>query len=105
MTELLSYSPAVECQVGHRCDRAPCFQVRMDAALGRRRVQRNAELCAEHLGDTVQALTAWARAQGLEGKVTVLAIDQPVPGVADSPPFPGDRVRCGFAFATIRLNQ
>jgi hypothetical protein len=62
-------------------------------------------LCADHLGDTVQALTAWARGQGLAGKVTVLAIDQPVAGQAgNSATRPGDHVLRGFAFSTILLN-
>lgn len=96
--------PAVQCQPGRPCDRAPCFQARLEAAAGGRLVRRHVELCAEHLGDTVQALAVWARAQGLEGKVTVLAIDQPAPGQADRPVLPGDLGR-GFAFGTIFLNQ
>jgi|SRR5450755_1781917 hypothetical protein len=104
MTELLSYVPSARCQAGQPCDRAPCFQARLEAAAGRRPVRRHAELCAEHLGDTVQALAAWARDQGLEGKVTVLAIDQPLPGQAPRPALPGDRDPCGFAFGTILLN-
>jgi hypothetical protein len=96
--------PAVQCQTGRPCDRAPCFQARLEATAGGRRVHRQVELCSAHLGDTVQALAAWARAQGLEGKVTVLAIDQPFPGQADHPVLPGGLDRCGFAFGTIMLN-
>lgn len=103
MTELLSYIPAVHCQADQPCDRAPCFQARLQATAGSRRVHRQAELCAEHLGDTVQALAAWAREQGLEGKVTVLAIDQPAPGQAGGLALTGDRVLSGFAFGTILL--
>jgi hypothetical protein len=69
-----------------------------------RPVRRYAELCADHLGDTVHALAAWAREQGFQGKVTVLAIDQPAPSQADSPALPGDRTLRGFAFGTILLN-
>jgi hypothetical protein len=104
MTELLSYTPAVQCQAAGRCQRAPCFQARLEATAGCRQVRRHAELCADHLGDTVQALTAWARERGLEGKVTVLAIDQPAAGQAKGPAPAGDRVLCGFAFGTIVLN-
>jgi hypothetical protein len=104
MTELLLSVPSVHCQADLFCDRAPCFQARLEAAVGRRPVRRHAELCAEHLGHTVQALATWAREQGLDGKVTVLAIDQPPPGQADSLARPDDRVHCGFAFGTIRLN-
>jgi hypothetical protein len=95
---------ALRCQAGRPCDRAPCFQARLEATAGGRRVHRHVELCSEHLGDTVQALAAWARAQGLEGKVIVLAIDQPSPGQADHHVLPGDLDRCGFAFGTIFLN-
>ncbi len=101
MTELLLSAPSVHCQADLRCDRAPCFQARLEAAAGRRPVRRHAELCAEHLGHTVQALATWARQHGLEGKVTVLAIDPPAPGRADSMTRPGNPIRCGFAFGTI----
>jgi hypothetical protein len=104
MTELLSYVPAARCQADQPCDRAPCFQARLEATAERCLVRRHAELCVEHLGDAVQAMTAWARSQGLEGKVTVLAIDQPPPGQAPSPALPGDRAPCGFAFGTILLD-
>jgi hypothetical protein len=103
LTELLLLSvPALHCQADPRCDRAPCFQVRLDAA-GCRPVHRQAELCAEHLG-TAAALAAWAREEGLEGQVTVLAIDQPAPGQAGRLARPDDRVHCGFAFGSIPLN-
>ena len=101
MTELLTSSPSLHCQADHDCNRAPCFQARLEAATaGRRPVRRRTELCAEHLGGTVQAMTAWARGQGLEGKVTVLAIDQPDPGQAVI----NEKIRCAFAFGTILLN-
>jgi hypothetical protein len=80
---------------------APCFLAELEAAVGRRLVRRHAGLCADHLGDTVQALAAWARDHGLEGKVTVLAIDRPARGQPASPARPGDR---GFAFGTIMLS-
>ena len=104
MTELLSNIPALRCQAGHPCNRAPCFQARLDTATGRRRVSMHAEFCGEHLGDAVQALATWARAQGLEGRVTVLVIDRPAPGQDDSPAGAGARAPCGFAFGTILLN-
>jgi hypothetical protein len=102
LTELLLSVPARRCQADPRCDRAPCFQVRLEAA-GGRPVHRQAELCAEHLG-TAAALAAWARERGLQGQVTVLAIDQRGPGQADSAAPPDDRVHCGFAFGAIPLN-
>ena len=68
-------------------------------------VRRHAELCAEHLGDAVHALAAWARDQGMAGKVTVLAVDQPGPDQSDGPSSSRDRALCGFAFGTILVNQ
>ena len=102
MTELLLSVPALRCQADPRCDRAPCFQVRLEAA-GRRPVRRQAELCAEHLG-TAAALAAWARERGLQGQVTVLAIDQRAAGPADRTARRDDWVPSGFAFGVIPLN-
>ena len=64
----------------------------MEAAAGDRPVRRRAELCAEHVGGTVQRLTTWANDRGLRGEVTVLAIDQPA-GDQAAPPGGADRVR------------
>jgi hypothetical protein len=104
MTELLPLLPAAGCQAG-RCDRVPCFQARLEAYAGRRPVARHAELCAEHLGDAVHALAAWARDQGLEGKVTVLAVDQLGSGQCGGQSGSSDGIPCGFAFGTILVNQ
>ncbi|HEY2285672.1 MAG TPA: hypothetical protein VGH88_08010 [Streptosporangiaceae bacterium] len=102
MTELLLVSvPVLRCQADLRCDRAPCFQVRLEA-VGRRHVRRQAELCAEHLG-TAAALAAWAREEGLEGEVTVLAIEQPAPGQPENRARLAGRVHCGLAFGTITV--
>jgi hypothetical protein len=104
MTELMSYVPAAICHSGHRCDRAPWFQAQFDAAAGQNPVQRNAVSCAEHLGATVQVLAAWARDQGLHGKVTVLATDRQPPRQASrAAARPGERLRFTFDFGTIAL--
>jgi hypothetical protein len=84
MTELLPAYPSPLCQADHDCERAPCFQARLEAVAGRRWIRTRTELCAQHLGGTVQALTTWARNQGLKGEVTVLAIDLPAAGRATS---------------------
>jgi hypothetical protein len=99
MTEKLPSSRSLHCQADHDCHRAPCFQARLAASAGRRRVRRRTVLCAHHLGGTVQALTTWARGRGLEGKVTVLVIEQAAAGQADR----NGKIRCGFAFGTIPL--
>jgi hypothetical protein len=75
MTELPHDSSRPHCQAGRGCDRAPCFQARLDATAGQYRVHKRTDLCAEHLGAAIQAITAWARDEGLRGEVTVLAID------------------------------
>jgi len=92
-----------QCQAGHPCDRVPCFQARLEATQGRDRVRRNACTCAGHLGDTVQALTVWARDRGLQGKVTVLAIDQPADGQPASTVLTGGWGLRSFAFGTVLL--
>ena len=109
MTELLLSVPVIHGQAVRCCDRAPCFQARLEAAAGRRPVRRQAEICAEHLGRTVQALAVWAREHSLEGKVTVLAIDQRAIdqraiGQASSQAGLGDWVR-GFAFGTVLVSS
>ena len=85
MTQLLPALAEPVCQAGRSCDRAPCFQARLEAAAGDRPVRKRTELCAEHLGGTVHALTTWA-------------IDRPA---RDQAAPPGRRI--GFVFSTIRL--
>jgi hypothetical protein len=99
MTESLSDSSRPHCQAGRGCDRAPCFQARLEAATGEYHVHKRTDLCAEHLGAAIQAITAWARDQGLHGEVTVLAIDLP-----DSAQTASAWSRSSLAFATIALS-
>jgi hypothetical protein len=96
MTQLLPAAASPQCQAGRSCHRAPCFQVRLEAAAGCRPVRQTTELCAEHLGD-IHAMAAAAREQGLLGQLTVLAIDR----AAGGPPAAG--VRNGLVFDTIPL--
>jgi hypothetical protein len=102
MTELLLSAPSPRCQADRRCDRTVCFQARLEA-VGRHPVRKQAELCAEHLG-TAAAIADWAREQGLDGKVTVLVIEQAAPGQATGPVRPDGRAHLGFAFGTILVN-
>jgi hypothetical protein len=94
------------CQSDHHCDRTPCFQARLEARGALSPVRKNADLCAEHLGDVVLELTAWAHSSGLtDGQVTVLILD-PAPGEQLVSP-----VAChgepseGLPFGTIPLNR
>jgi len=100
MTELLPDFPWPHCQAGQGCDRAPCFQARLEATTGRYRVHKRTDLCAEHLGAAIHAITAWARDQDLHGEITVLAIEVPEPGRA-APAWS----RSVLAFATIPLSS
>jgi hypothetical protein len=97
LTGLLPAAAPPRCQAGRSCQRAPCFQVRVEAAAGCRFVHATTELCAEHLGD-IHAMTVWAREQGLHGQLTVLAIDLPPAGQA------APAGRNGLVFETIPLS-
>lgn len=99
MTELLPVSPSPFCKADHHCDRIPCFQARLEATAGRRCIRTRTELCVDHLGNAVQELAAWAREQGLDGEVTVFAID--LPGSSQLSPAWG---RSGLLFGTIPLH-
>jgi hypothetical protein len=86
-------------QTDRCCDRDPCFQARLLAVKGVQRVGRTIDLCADHLGDTVTALAAWARAEGLEGEITVIAI-----GLPESSQAPRLSGRPGLPFSTIPIS-
>jgi hypothetical protein len=105
MNDLMAASPLIGCQAGQLCDRVPCFQARLQATADGQRVRRHADICACHLGGTVQALAAWARHQRLTGTVTVLAIDHQASGPAGSRAPGGSHMLRGFAFGTIVLGQ
>jgi hypothetical protein len=83
------------CQADRRCERPPVFRARLEAAAGARSVLKRTELCAHHLGDTVYELATWAHDQGLEGQVTVLAVDQPR--------LPHNSTTCELAFGAIPI--
>jgi hypothetical protein len=95
------------CQVDSTCGHPPRFQARLEAANGTQPVRQNAEACAGHLTDMVQALTTWAHHQHLtEGQLTVLAIDPPSSGSCLLVPADRDRPEtAALAFSTIRLTE
>ena len=86
------------CRGNDLCDREPRFRANIDATAGGRHVRASAKMCAEHLGNCVHALAAWGRSQGLQGRVTVFAINHP----AASQPHTAPAAE-GFAFAVIEL--
>jgi hypothetical protein len=68
------------CEADRQCHRTPCFEAQLEGQSGVLPIHRNAELCANHLGDMVQSLAAWARREGLtRGHVTVMVIDPTCP--------------------------
>jgi hypothetical protein len=95
------------CQADGACCQPPRFQARLEAANGTEPIRRNSEACADHLGDMVQALTAWARVHHVtEGQLTVLAIDRP--SERNPPPDSTsheDPEMLSLAFSTIRLTE
>jgi hypothetical protein len=53
----------------------PCFQVQLEAA-SRGQAHRQANACAYHVADVIQALRAWAAEHGvIDGALTILAIE------------------------------
>jgi hypothetical protein len=100
MTQLLSSRPVIRPPADRCCDRAPCFQAWLETTAGPRQTRVITELCACHLGEAAQALAAWARAQGLSGQLTVLAIGQPP---LRQPADPTDQFTTGFAFGAIQI--
>jgi hypothetical protein len=55
------------CHADPDCCRPPCFQAQLYRAHqdpGQSPVVKTHDTCADHLGDTVQALTRWARTTG-----------------------------------------
>ena len=93
------------CQADKACERPPRFQARLESVNGTGPVRKNAEACAAHLTEMVQALTAWASDHDLtDGQLTVLAIDPPLGGSCFLVPADHDRPQMlSLAFSTIRL--
>jgi hypothetical protein len=91
------------CEADRQCRRAPCFEAQLEAQSGVLPIRRNAALCADHLGDMVQSLAAWARREGVtHGTVTVLAVDPTCPLHAADQAIPRGLSRA-FEFGAIPL--
>jgi hypothetical protein len=84
------------CNADPRCRRAPRFQVQLHQAPGQSQPDRTADTCADHLGDTVQALTQWASTTGFGSGLLQVSVVGPPTGDGDPHPPP-------FPFATIQL--
>ena len=100
------------CGADAECLHVPCFQVQLDAS-SCGQAQRQANACAYHVADVIQALRAWAAERGvIDGALTILAIGpgagESLPGGPDQPRGPGDPENPdlhGFPFSRIPLGS
>jgi hypothetical protein len=100
------------CDADSECLHVPCFQVQLEAS-SRGQAHRQANACAYHVADVIQALRAWAAEHGLiDGALTILAIEpaaggrQPGgSGRGDQGFGPGDPDLHGFPFSRIPLGS
>ena len=88
-------TPAGKCDADVACLHAPCFQVQLETS---RQAYRQANACAYHMADVIQAVRAWAAERGVaDGQLTILAIE---PAAGGRQPDPR-----GFAFSKIPLTS
>ncbi len=98
-----------QCDAVPTCLHVPCFQVQLDASRPRR-AHRQANACAYHVPDLIEALRTWAGERDLaDGQLTILAIEPAAggrqPGQTGQPGGPGHPELRGFAFSTIPLRS
>ena len=85
------------CDADTECLHVPCFQVQLDVS-SCQQAHRQANACAYHVADVIQALRAWAGEHGvIDGELTILAIEPAAGGRQPSGPDHPD-LR-GFAFS------
>jgi hypothetical protein len=94
------------CDADTKCLHVPCFQVQLDASRPGQAF-RQANACAYHVPDVIEALQAWAGEHDLaDGQLTILAIEPAaggrMPGQSGGP---GQREQQGFAFSRIPLGS
>jgi hypothetical protein len=97
------------CDADSECRHSPCFQVQLEAA-GCGQEHRQANACAYHVAEVIQALRAWAAEHGvIDGALTILAIEAAAggrrPGGPGQPPGPADPDLHGFPFSRIPLGS
>ena len=86
---------AGKCDADIACLRTPCFQVQLEIS---QQPHHQANACAYHVADVIQAVRAWAAERGVaDGQLTILAIE------ADAGGRQAD-LR-GFAFSRIPLTS
>jgi hypothetical protein len=106
------------CDADTKCLHVPCFQVQLEASRPRQ-AHRQANACAYHVPEVIQALRAWAGEHDLaDGQLTILAIEPAAGGRQPSQPSgPGHASGAdqssgvgqpdlrGFAFSTLPLSS
>jgi len=103
------------CDADTTCQHVPYFQVQLEASRPRH-AHRQANACAYHVPDVIEALRTWAGKHDLgDGQLTILVIepaaggqlpsqaDLPGPGQPGEPGGQGQPELRGFAFSTIPL--
>ena len=94
------------CDGDPRCGHAPCFQVQLEASQPEQ-ARRQANACAYHVADVIEALRHWAREHSLAGgQLTILAIEPTAGGSqAGGTGGPETAALREFAFSTIPLKN
>jgi len=97
------------CDADTECLHVPCFQVQLDVS-GCGQAHRQADACAYHVAEVIQALRAWAAEHGVvDGALTILAIEASgggsQPGRAGQAPGPDQPDLNGFPFSRIPLGS
>jgi len=97
------------CDADSECLHVPCFQVQVEAS-SCGQAHRQANACAYHVADVIQALRAWAAEHGvIDGTLTILAIEPAAggrqPDGSGQAPGPGDPDLHGFPFSRIPLDS
>jgi hypothetical protein len=99
--------PPGACAADSECQHTPCFQVQLEAS-GCGQEHRQANACAYHVAEVIQALRAWAAEHGvIDGALAILAIEPAAggrrPGGPDQSRGPDDPDLHGFPFSRIPL--
>jgi hypothetical protein len=78
------------------CRRTPRFHAQLHQATTQSPAARTADTCADHLGDTAQALARWASTTGFGSGILQVSVVATPAGEEDTHPH-------AFPFATIPL--
>ena len=98
-------APRGKCDADPHCRHVPCFQVQLKAARPQH-AHRQANACAYHVAEVIQALSAWAGERGLMGgQMTILAIEPAAGGRQPGGSGASSSELRGFPFSTIPLDE